>query len=208
MFGRLPRQPIWFCVTLVGVGSAPAAGAGSPPVRVTVWEGLPKGWAWQAPAGDPAERFDWPAVGFVRLPARYNARGIRGRPGRAVRGPRRGDPARAARTYRLILRSRGASRVLVDGRVLAETKPVNPNSAGHEDVPEVAPPEDPRWRYVATGDQEQVVTWVSARRRTLELWSVVGERKAQARHGRTLRSASRHRGACHGVVGSVGPRWR
>src|SRR5436305_1295801 len=76
MFGRLPRQPIWFCVTLVGVGSAPAAGSGSPPVRVTVWEGLPKGWAWQAPAGDPAERFDWPAVGFVRLPARYNARGI------------------------------------------------------------------------------------------------------------------------------------
>src|SRR5262249_49312467 len=124
MFGRLPRPTVWFCLGLVWVETAPAAGAGSPPVRVAVWEGLPKGWAWQTPAGEPAERLDWPAVGFVRLPARYNARGIEiDRVGPfAVHAE--ATLHETPGTYRLILRGRGASRVLVDGRVLAETKPV------------------------------------------------------------------------------------
>src|SRR5438045_2467006 len=69
-------------------------------------------------------------------------------------------------------------------RVLAETKPVNPNSAGHEDVPEVAPPEDRRWRYVATGDQERVVAWVSdGKPHALVLWSVIGDRKLRHETG-------------------------
>src|SRR3954449_12986426 len=45
-------------------------------VRATIWEGLPEPWAWQVPAGEPADAYHVPAVGFGRIPARYNERGI------------------------------------------------------------------------------------------------------------------------------------
>ena len=46
-------------------------------------------------------------------------------------------------------------RVLLDGRLVAETEPIQPNASGHEAVPEVPRAEDPRWREIAAGDQER-----------------------------------------------------
>src|SRR4051812_22858083 len=60
----------------------PARAAGEPgtpvpvPVRVTLWEALPESWDWQAPAGEPADAYDVPAMGFGRIPAKYSGRGI------------------------------------------------------------------------------------------------------------------------------------
>lgn len=167
-------------VVLCWMSTAQADG----PVRVTLWEGLPKGWDWQPPTTEPSEQLAWPTLGFTRLPAKYNARGIeidRTTP-LALRATTRLE--RKKGSYRIILRSRGASRVLIDGRKIAETKPINPNSSGHEDVPEVAPPEDPRWRFIATGDQETMVAWESdGNFHTLELWSVIGDRKLRPETG-------------------------
>jgi hypothetical protein len=167
----------------LAVAAAPNASAEGP-VRVTVWEDLPKGWAWAAPEGAPAERFDWPAMGFVRLPLKYSRRGIELDRSSPFAVHAEATLRVPAGTYRLILRGRGAARVLVDGRVVAETDPVKPNSAGHEDVPEVAPPEDPRWRYVATGDQERAISWESdGQPHKVELWALIGDKKMRHETG-------------------------
>jgi hypothetical protein len=145
---------------------------------------LPEPWAWQAPGGEPADVYGAALVGIGRVPARYNARGIE---------VDRSNPfALHAETllsvppgpHRLILRARGAARLLVDGRVLAETMPVKPNASGHEEVPEVVPPEDPRWRYVAPGGQERIVAWTSdGQPHRLELWALVGGKKLRSETG-------------------------
>ncbi|MFO0952389.1 MAG: DUF1553 domain-containing protein [Isosphaeraceae bacterium] len=169
---------------LLAVGLSAATPTASAGVSVTVWEGIPKGWDWKAPASAPADQFENPVLGFVRLPARLNGRGIevdRVAPF-AVRAEAVLKEAPGA--YRLILRSRNVARLVVDGKLVAKTNPVSPNSSGHEDVPEVAPPEDPRWRYVATGDQEQTVAWVSdGKPHRVELWALIGDRKLRPETG-------------------------
>src|SRR5262249_6575712 len=149
-----------------------------------IFEGLPQPWAWQAPTTGPADRFEAPVMGFLRVPAKLNGRGIEiDRSGPFL--------LRAEATllvppgpHRLILRARGSSRLLVDGATLAETGSVNPNSAGHEDVPDIVPPEDPRWREVAPGDQERIVAWESdGRAHRVELSVLIGEKKTRPETG-------------------------
>jgi hypothetical protein len=185
MTGPVARLFVWPLTFLALVlNSSSSWGDERAPIRVTLWENVPANWAWDEPAGEPTERLDWTALGFVRLPAKYNARGIElDRPTpfvvRAL-----ADLQAPAGKYRLIVRGRVAARLLVDGRKLAETNPLKPNSAGHEDVPEVAPPEDPRWRYVATGDQERIAVWESdGQVHALELWALVGEKKLRPETG-------------------------
>ena len=67
---------------------------------------------------------------------------------------------------------------------MAETNLVKPNSAGHEDVPEVVAPEDPRWRYAAPGSQERIVAWTSdGQPHRVELWALVGGKKLRPETG-------------------------
>ena len=161
-------------VALISASASIAAADGGP-VRVAIWEKLPANWNWEPPAGPPADAYDAPALGFARLPAKVNARGIE--VDRAA--PFALDACATlevpAGPHRLILRAKGAARLLVDGKVVAETAPIHPNAAGHEGVPEPAPPEDARWREVAAGDQERVVAWDSdGRAHEVELRAVLG----------------------------------
>ena len=72
----------------------------------------------------------------------------------------------------------------MDGVVLAETKPVSPNSAGHEEVPVVAPPEDSRCRQIAPGDQERIVAWKSdGESHRVALWALIGEKRLRPETG-------------------------
>ena len=171
-------------LVFIGVAALAAHTSAADDVRVAIWEGLPTTWEWRPFKKAPDDTFVAPAIGFVGVPAKYNKRGIeldRSNPFalhavatlQTVPGP-----------HRLILRSRSAARLMVDGRVLAESNPVKPNSAGHEDVPEIAPPEDPRWRYVAVGDQERIVSWNSdGEAHRVELWAIVGGKRLRAETG-------------------------
>ena len=110
MPGRVPRQMVWFSWLMVVLfpAVAPRAEGGGPGgVRVSIWEDLPKSWAWQTLAGEPADRFESPALGFTRLPAKYNPRGIevdRTSPFALRAETTLQEPAGR---YRLILRGRG-----------------------------------------------------------------------------------------------------
>ena len=123
------------------------------PVRVAIWEGLPDSWDWKRLSSMAEEVYETPALGFVQLPAKMNERGIE--VDRVVPFALHAETTLtvAEGKYRLILRSKGASRVAIDGNVVVETPDIISNSAGHEPVPEPAPPEDVRQREVAAGDQ-------------------------------------------------------
>jgi hypothetical protein len=166
------------------IGASSTRAEDPSPVRVAIWEGLPEPWNWAIPANATADTFDAPVIGFTRVPAKYNARGIevdRSNPF-ALHAEAAIDVP--AGPHRLILRARGAARLIVDGEVLAETRPVKPNASGHEDVPEVVPPEDPRWRYAGPGDQEQVVAWTSdGRPHRVELLAIIGGKKIRTETG-------------------------
>jgi hypothetical protein len=168
-------------LALVG---APRASGADGPVRVSLREGIPEPWDWSPAAGTPAGDFDAPALGFARLPARINPRGIevdRPAPFALIA---RGTLQVPAGPHRLVLRAKGAARLTVDGRVVAQTDPIRPNAAGHEAVPEPAPPEDPRWREVAAGDQERIVGWESdGQAHAVELAAVLGARKLRPEPG-------------------------
>jgi hypothetical protein len=171
-------------LTAVFASGTPVRADGPEPVRVTIWEKLPDPWKWQRPAGQRADVYDAPVIGFGRVPARYNARGIEVDRSNPFALHAEAALAVAAGPHRFILRSRNAARLIVDGQVLAETNLVKPNSSGNEDVPEVIPPEDPRWRYAAPGSQERIVPWTSdGRPHRVELWALIGGKKLRPETG-------------------------
>ena len=154
-------------------------------VRVTIWEGLPKTWDGQVPEDrGPDDVSTESALAFTRLPAKYDDRGIL--LDRVVPLALHAEATLnvPAGPHRLILRSRNAARLLVDGKLMAETDPIRPNASGHDEVPEIAPPADPRWRYVAPGDQERIVAWESdGERHRVDLWVVIGDKKMRPEPG-------------------------
>lgn len=175
-------------VGLVCAGWMPAAGrAGDLPVAAELFEAVAEPWDGTPPDREPAEVFGLAGLGIARVPTKYNPRGIEiGRPAPFLVHAT-ATLERPAGSYRLILRARNAARLLVDGEVVAETKPLVRNSSGHEPVPPPNVPEDPRWRPLAAGDQERIVAWESAGgAHRVELWAVVGGKGLRPETGELL----------------------
>src|SRR5262249_19842914 len=161
--------------------------AASEPIRVDVVEGLDEKWSWPLTIGQPTESFEAPAMGLVRLPTKYDRGG--------VEADRRGPIALHASTvirpvsgpYRLILRSRHAARLVVDGKVVAETRPISRNSSGHEPVPPEYVPEDAAWHPLPPGGQERIVDQVGdGAEHRVELWAIVGGKGLRNETGELL----------------------
>jgi hypothetical protein len=182
------RTVMGLAVALCGITalSSGAAVAGDV-VTVEVMEGLPEKWAWPLAPGKASETYDVPALGLVRLPTKYAAGGVEA----DRRGPIALHASAAFRSpsgpFRLMLRSRHAARLLVDGKVVAETRPITRNSAGHESVPPDNIPESSRWHPLPPGSQERIVdqTGDGAAHR-VELWAVIGGKGLRNETGELL----------------------
>ncbi len=201
MLGRALCRPLWILAIVLSLSLSSFAAA-PPVVRVTIWEPVPKNWSWSAPATKPSDAFERPALAFTRLPVKYNARGIEvDRTGPfALHAEATLDEPRGS--YRLIFRGRNKGRLLVDGQVVAKLNQVNPNSAGHEDVPDAPIPEDPRWRPTATGDQEAIFAWDSdGKPHAVEVWVLLGESKLRPETGELSVSVV-GKGGVPSVIGS------
>ena len=91
--------------------------------------------SWNIARGKRTREFSLPAFALHELPHKYNARGViddRSNPFLVALQVRKELPAG---TYRLLLRSLNASRLVVDGKALAQTEFLKPNGSGHEHVP-------------------------------------------------------------------------
>ncbi len=161
--------------------------AGDRPVTVEIYEAVAEPWDGGPAVGQPEESFPLSALGMARVPVKYNARGIETGRSSPFLVHATATLERPAGSYRLLLRSRNAARLLVDGEPVARTKPLTRNSSGHESVPPLNVPEDPRWHPLAAGDQEQIVAWESdGSAHKVELWAVVGGKGLRPETGELL----------------------
>lgn len=171
------------CALILLSGKVPAGEA----ITVEIREGLPEKWTWPLRSDTSSELYEVPALGLVRVPAKYSGGG--------VEVDRRGPIALHASVilksptgpYRLLLRSRNAAWLLVDGNVVAETKPITRNSAGHEPVPPEHSPDEPDWHALPPSGQERSINQVgdgSVHR--VELWAVVGGKGLRNETGELL----------------------
>ncbi len=156
-------------------------------VTVEVVEGLAEKWTWPLAFGKATESYEVPALGLVRLPTKYVGGGVEA----DRRGPIALHASARLKTitgpYRLMLRARGAARLLVDGKVVAETRPIARNSAGHEPVPPESVPEDPSWHSLPPGGQERLVEQTGdGAEHQVELWAVVGGKGLRNETGELL----------------------
>jgi hypothetical protein len=174
--------------TIVGLLLA-SLGGGSPApavdaVRVEIWEDLPESWDWRPTADGPADRFEAAAMAFPRLPSRYSDRGIE----LDRSGPfalRAETTLRApAGSYRLIVRSRMAARLSIDGELVVETTPAPLRNDGHQEVQDPPPHDDPPRRALRPGDVEAVIDWTSdGTPKRLEFWAIIGGKNLRPEPG-------------------------
>ena len=169
------------CRAIVGlllawIGPVPPAPASDPGgVRVELREGLPEPWDRQPVGDEPDDRFEASALAIPVLPAKYSDRGIElDRPSPiAIRAE---STVRIPEgSYRLVLRSRLAARLLIDGELVAETTPGSMKTDGHQPVESPPPHDDPPRKPLRPGDVEAVVDWTSdGAPHRLELQATVG----------------------------------
>ncbi|QDU95564.1 DUF1553 domain-containing protein [Lignipirellula cremea] len=109
-------------------------------VLVEIVEDIPDAMQWNVVTPPPVEQFSQQAFALTDTPRKYNSHGViidRSNPF-LVRSRTRKHFAGGE--YDLLLRSRQAARLFIDGKLVAETKFLKPNGSGHEKVPELADP--------------------------------------------------------------------
>lgn len=176
----------------------PTAGA----VLVQICEGKAGKSPWEFEPLEVATAFHEPAMMLVDTPSRYVAPGVRAersspfvvRASLQIRRP-------AGETV-FLLRAKNASRLFIDGRLVAETQFLNPNADGHEQVPET-PPEEPSLRRNAPGHQEvRAPVALMAGEHLVELETIVGGKGLRAEIGELCLAESRAGGPFYIVAPS------
>ena len=121
----------WFLAFLAP--AVPLLNAG--PVNVELFEKVPAGSEFELANQQPVERYTEEAFGFVRVPTKYSENALaldRSTPFVLRATYERLFPA-GERQFRL--RARGAAVLLIDGKMVAKTKPQPPNTSGDDPVP-------------------------------------------------------------------------
>jgi hypothetical protein len=126
-------------------------------VLVEIFEGLANKKSWNFRPPRYVESFTLPAFGIVDVPKKYSSRGIlvdRSGPFliRAM-----GQVTIPNGSQRILLRCRNASRLYLDGRLIAKTNFHNISSSAHGKVIEIDSTLSPNIRPLRRGDTEQVV---------------------------------------------------
>src|ERR1700688_2127733 len=121
----------WFLSFLTPV--VPLFSAG--PVNVELFEKIPAGSEFELANQQPVERYTEDAFGFVRVPTKYSesAPALDRSTPFVLRATYQRDFPAGERQFRL--RARGAAVLMVDGKMVAKTKPQQPNTSGDDPVP-------------------------------------------------------------------------
>ena len=155
-------------------------------VLVEVLEGIADDWSWDFIPPTPSERFTQPNLALVELPKKYNAHG--------VQEDRTNPLVLWAHTvidlptgkHRLLLRSRGMSRLFIDDKLVVENPPPKGKGDGHNPYEPVESRISPNIRPLQPGDQEKdVEVDLAAGPHRLKLEIFVGGKKRRLEVGET-----------------------
>lgn len=128
------------------------------PVKVEIFESLSAGAEFELADAKAVEAYRDEAVALVRFPTKYsrNALPLDRSTSFVVRATL--DRDIPAGEYQFRLRARGATRFLLDDKVLLSTKPQKANSSGHDPVPPEVERADSPLRPAPYPHQEEIVT--------------------------------------------------
>ena len=129
-------------------------------VTVTFHEGMPAHERWlNEDEKWPGETMRWSGDAFLlpRLPVRYDDWGIRDAWKAPVLVRMAADVKLPAGKQTLLVRARALSRLWVDGKVVARTKPISGSPSGEEPITPVAEPPAPGMRRAGHREQEQII---------------------------------------------------
>ena len=125
-------------------------------VLVEIHEGIPDSGSWNFATAKPTNHWTQSEFGLVGTPKKYIDGLIHDRTAAFLvraRTKRTFEPG----SYELLLRVKGSGRLYLDGKVVAQTKPLNRNASGHEEVPDLADTLRPGIVPLLPSHQEQVV---------------------------------------------------
>ncbi len=156
----------------------------------------------------PKETARWQGGSFFlpRMLLRYDAWGIRESWKGPVLARFAADVALSPGRHRFLVRSRGLSRLWVDGAVIARTKPPSGSTDGHNPVTPVIAPPMPGLRPVAYGQQEvfgEAVVATEGKCRII-FESMVGGKEARAESGELTVAVKTDNGSSYVLLQSAG----
>ncbi|HUE74809.1 MAG TPA: DUF1553 domain-containing protein [Pirellulaceae bacterium] len=125
-------------------------------VLVEILENIPDGNSWDFVPPPPSERTEEPALGLVELPRKYNEHGVRADRTNPLVVWMTTDIELPAGPQRLLLRSRNAARLYLDGKLVIDNPFPKSRSDGHNSLHIVKSDVSPNIRPVQPGDQENV----------------------------------------------------
>ena len=128
-------------------------------VRVQLFEGIGEDWNFEL--AQPVDEYTEPTFAFPHTPTPYTTGGMRGERTTPYLLRAAARIVLPAGEHRLVLRARTATRLKMDGRVVASTPFIKRNSSGHEDLPLLPAPIAPDLRALRVGHQEKLVTVTS-----------------------------------------------
>lgn len=142
-------------------------------------------------AGEPAESWQQEELGFTRLPYKYDSWGIRDDWGSTVLVRAWANITLPKGTHQLMARSRGLSRLKIDGARVLTTAVKKKSGSAHNLVADLPTVPMPGMRPSAMGDDEKIVSFESDGKAHRWLWEIiVGGPNFRLEFGETSLAAS------------------
>ncbi|HZZ80270.1 MAG TPA: hypothetical protein VFE62_17290, partial [Gemmataceae bacterium] len=139
-----------------------AAAGGPAKVLVEICEiGIPQKEEWPKTSPVADERYDADALAFFHVPFRYIDTGIRADRANPYLLRASAEVLLPAGKHRILLRSRGAGRLTIDGELLLTTPFVPKISDGHSPIPRDYLDLGPDFRFKPPGNREKWTTFAS-----------------------------------------------
>ncbi len=153
---------------------------------VDIFEGLPNRRSWEFRPPKYVESFTASTLAFVAVPKKYDARGLQQDRSNPFLLRAAGTFEIPAGTQQILLRSRNAARLYLDGRLIAETKFHSISSSAHGRVFDVDTSLAPNIRPLRRGDTETVaVIEGDGKRHHLRFEMIVGGQGHRPEFGET-----------------------
>ena len=141
----------------VGFALLPLFAAGAE-IRVEIFEDISSEKSWSLESPRLVEDYSAGAFGLIDVRQKYSGKGLRADRTNPFLVRMTGTVKLPAGEHRLLLRSRNAARLQFDGKIIAETKFLNRNSNGDEQVPALKSSDAQTLCPLPPGQQEQLVT--------------------------------------------------
>jgi hypothetical protein len=149
---------LFLAVGLNQPNAAPAAETSlvtTAPFRVELLEGIPNKPRWDLEFAWTTELYQSESLAFVGLPRKYSPRGVAVDRWTPFLLRASGTITPEAGEHRILLRSRGAARLYLDGCLVLETPFPRPNADGHEGVPPLPEAVEPGVRIAPPGHSDK-----------------------------------------------------